>query len=107
MRSGDRLGEQEPLQVAPGKAPSAAACAQVIGWGPGASVCRPRESTNHSSMLAGHLWVAPGKAPSAAARAQVIGWENIELISDRPLEMMLEDMARLKAEYPDRRGPLP
>ena len=37
-------------------------------------------------------------------RAQVIGWENIELISDRPLEVMLEDMARLKQEYPDRRA---
>lgn len=34
----------------------------------------------------------------------MIGWENIELISDRPLEVMLEDMARLKQEYPDRRA---
>eukprot|EP00889_Picochlorum_renovo_P002222 jgi/Picre1/29252/NNA_004644.t1 len=33
---------------------------------------------------------------------EVIGWENIELISDRPLEVMLEDFARLKREYPDR-----
>ena len=32
----------------------------------------------------------------------MIGWENIELISDRPLEVMLKDMARLKQEYPDR-----
>lgn len=34
--------------------------------------------------------------------SQVIGWENIELISDRPLEVMLDDFARLKAEFPDR-----
>lgn len=33
---------------------------------------------------------------------QVIGWENIELISDRPLETMLDEFKRLKAEYPDR-----
>ena len=33
---------------------------------------------------------------------EVIGWENIELISDRPLEVMLEDFSRLKKEYPDR-----
>ena len=33
---------------------------------------------------------------------QVIGWENIELISDRPLETMLEEFKRLKHEYPDR-----
>ncbi|KAL2652893.1 hypothetical protein R1flu_021021 [Riccia fluitans] len=33
---------------------------------------------------------------------EVIGWENIELISDRPFETMLDDMRRLKQEYPDR-----
>ncbi|CAK0770319.1 Dihydropyrimidine dehydrogenase [NADP(+)] [Coccomyxa viridis] len=33
---------------------------------------------------------------------EVIGWENIELISDRPLETMLDEFKRLKAEYPGR-----
>ena len=33
---------------------------------------------------------------------QVIGWENIELISDRPLETMLKEFKQLKQEYPDR-----
>ena len=33
---------------------------------------------------------------------EVLGWENIELISDRPLEVMLSDFARLKEEYPNR-----
>ena len=33
---------------------------------------------------------------------QVIGWENIELISDRPLETMLDEFKRLKAEFPGR-----
>lgn len=36
--------------------------------------------------------------------SQVIGWENIELISDRPLEIMLDDFARLKQEFPDRQA---
>ena len=36
------------------------------------------------------------------AHVQVIGWENIELISDRPLETMLDEFKRLKQEYPDR-----
>lgn len=35
----------------------------------------------------------------------MIGWENIELISDRPLEVMLEEFKRLKQEYPDRYRP--
>ncbi len=30
---------------------------------------------------------------------QVIGWENIELISDPPLETMLDKFKRLKQEY--------
>jgi dihydropyrimidine dehydrogenase (NADP+) len=35
---------------------------------------------------------------------EVIGWQNIELISDRPLETMLAEFKRLKEEYPDRCG---
>lgn len=33
---------------------------------------------------------------------QIIGWQNIELISDRPLETMLQEFKQLKKEYPDR-----
>lgn len=33
---------------------------------------------------------------------EVIGWENIELISDRPLEVMLKEFKQLKEEFPDR-----
>lgn len=36
------------------------------------------------------------------AKADIIGWENIELISDRPLETMLKEFKQLKEEYPDR-----
>ncbi|KAK9785261.1 hypothetical protein WJX73_003853 [Symbiochloris irregularis] len=35
-------------------------------------------------------------------KKEVIGWENIELISDRPLEVMLDDFKRLKEEFPGR-----
>lgn len=37
-----------------------------------------------------------------SAKGQIIGWENIELISDRPLETMLNEFKQLKKEYPDR-----
>lgn len=33
---------------------------------------------------------------------EVMAWENIELISDRSFDVMLDDMKRLKDEYPDR-----
>lgn len=38
----------------------------------------------------------------AGSGGEVVGWENIELISDRPLETMLAEFKRLKAEFPDR-----
>ena len=38
----------------------------------------------------------------AEDKKQFIGWENIELISDRPLETMLDEFKRLKEEFPDR-----
>lgn len=39
---------------------------------------------------------------NGSARGQIIGWENIELISDRPLETMLSEFKQLKKEYPER-----
>ncbi|XP_020091242.1 dihydropyrimidine dehydrogenase (NADP(+)), chloroplastic [Ananas comosus] len=39
---------------------------------------------------------------NGTAKGQIIGWENIELISDRPLETMLNEFRQLKREYPDR-----
>ncbi|XP_073010021.1 dihydropyrimidine dehydrogenase (NADP(+)), chloroplastic [Typha latifolia] len=39
---------------------------------------------------------------NGSAKAPIIGWENIELISDRPLETMLKEFKQLKDEFPDR-----
>lgn len=39
---------------------------------------------------------------NGSAKGQIIGWQNIELISDRPLEIMLKEFKQLKEEYPDR-----
>ncbi|CAI0380521.1 unnamed protein product [Linum tenue] len=39
---------------------------------------------------------------NGSVKGQIIGWENIELISDRPLEIMLQEFKQLKEEYPDR-----
>ena len=41
---------------------------------------------------------------ASGSKNEVIGWENIELISDRPLSVMLDDFKRLKEEFPDRCG---
>ncbi|KAL7114454.1 hypothetical protein ACP275_04G122200 [Erythranthe tilingii] len=39
---------------------------------------------------------------NGSAKGQIIGWQNIELISDRPLETMLKEFKRLKEEFPNR-----
>jgi dihydropyrimidine dehydrogenase (NADP+) len=46
--------------------------------------------------------VTPRYAKLRDASNTVFGWENIELISDRPLETMLDECKRLKKEFPDR-----
>ncbi|KAF5830534.1 hypothetical protein DUNSADRAFT_14385 [Dunaliella salina] len=46
--------------------------------------------------------VTPRYAKLRDSNNQVFGWENFELISDRPFETMLEELRRLKQEYPDR-----
>lgn len=39
---------------------------------------------------------------NGTAKGPIIGWQNIELISDRPLETMLNEFRQLKEEYPKR-----
>jgi dihydroorotate dehydrogenase subfamily 1 len=34
-------------------------------------------------------------------RKEIVGWENIELISDRPIEIWLEEFKRCKDQYPN------
>ena len=47
--------------------------------------------------------VAPRYARMRAhGSKEVIGWENIELISDRSIEVWEEEFKRLKDKYPDR-----
>jgi len=66
------------------------------GWG---GVIAKTVSTDSSKVVN----VTPRYAKMRANDGrEVIAWENIELISDRSLEVMLEEFARLKAEFPDR-----
>ncbi|KAK4395540.1 Dihydropyrimidine dehydrogenase (NADP(+)), chloroplastic [Sesamum angolense] len=46
--------------------------------------------------------IAKTAGANGSAKGQIIGWQNIELISDRPLEIMLKEFKQLKEEYPDR-----
>ncbi len=47
--------------------------------------------------------VAPRYARMRAGGGdEVIGWENIELISDRPLDVWLKEFRQIKEKYPDR-----
>ena len=57
----------------------------------------PRRSSLESEKVKN---VTPRYARMKAKSGEVIGWENIELISDRPLEVMLEDFGAAEAGVP-------
>ena len=64
-----------------------------------APICPNRTLPALCITLSGHIALLSSEHQVAL---QVIGWENIELISDRPLETMLDEFKRLKNEFPDR-----
>src|SRR5579875_1704248 len=45
--------------------------------------------------------VAPRYARLRSASNEVIGWQNIELISDRPFKVWIDELKLLKEKYPD------
>jgi dihydropyrimidine dehydrogenase (NADP+)/dihydropyrimidine dehydrogenase (NAD+) subunit PreA len=45
--------------------------------------------------------VAPRYARLRTVSKEVIGWQNIELISDRPFEVWIDELKMLKDKYPD------
>ena len=46
--------------------------------------------------------MARAMAPSTAPTARLLGLNNIELITDRPLEVNLQEIKKVKREWPDR-----
>lgn len=65
------------------------------GWG--AVVCKT-VSLDASKVVN----VVPRYARLRGSDGEVLGWENIELISDRPLDIWLDEFKRIKDRYPDR-----
>eukprot|EP00271_Cylindrocystis_brebissonii_P017883 TRINITY_DN4859_c0_g1_i1.p1 TRINITY_DN4859_c0_g1~~TRINITY_DN4859_c0_g1_i1.p1 ORF type:complete len:459 (+),score=89.63 TRINITY_DN4859_c0_g1_i1:108-1484(+) len=66
------------------------------GWG--GVICKTL-SLDSSKVINVSPRYARMRAPNSR---DVIGWQNIELISDRPFDVMLGELKRLKEEYPDR-----
>lgn len=65
------------------------------GWG--AVVCK-----TVSLDAAKVINVQPRYARLRTSSGEIIGWENIELISDRPFEIWLDEFKQIKDRYPDR-----
>lgn len=65
------------------------------GWG---AVVAKTVSLNAEKVVN----VSPRYAKLHAADGEVIGWENIELISDRPFPVWLDEFKRVKDAFPDR-----
>lgn len=77
---------------------------QVVNVTPGSHRMIPLYRMINSVESAQVVNVTPryAKLRGRADSREVIGWENIELISDRPLQTMLDEFKRLKDEFPDR-----
>ncbi len=67
-----------------------------LGWG--GVVCK---TISLDASLVSNVAPRYGKLKSRA-KNEVIGFENIELISDRPFDVWLEELAQLKRDYPTR-----
>ncbi|HUE36568.1 MAG TPA: NAD-dependent dihydropyrimidine dehydrogenase subunit PreA [Candidatus Acidoferrum sp.] len=65
------------------------------GWG---AVVAKTVSLDASKVIN----VTPRYAKLLAASGEVIGWENIELISDRPFPLWIDEFKRCKDKFPDR-----
>ncbi len=65
------------------------------GWG---AVVAKTVSLDSSKVIN----VTPRYAKLLAASGEVIGWENIELISDRPFPLWIDEFKRCKDKFPDR-----
>jgi dihydropyrimidine dehydrogenase (NADP+)/dihydropyrimidine dehydrogenase (NAD+) subunit PreA len=65
------------------------------GWG---AVIAKTVSLDASKIIN----VSPRYAKLHASNGEVIGWENIELISDRPFHIWLDEFKKCKDRFPDR-----
>jgi len=65
------------------------------GWG---AVVAKTVSLDASKVIN----VTPRYAKLLAESGEVIGWENIELISDRPFSLWIDEIKRCKDKFPDR-----
>jgi len=67
-----------------------------LGWG--GIVCKTL-SLDNSKVI--NTVPRYGKLFARGAKKEVVGFQNIELISDRPFELWLDELADCKREYPD------
>src|SRR4030095_4050704 len=65
------------------------------GWGGALPTTVSRETSKVVSVVPRY-----GKRRSRS-NGEVIGFENIELISDRPIDVWLEEFTQIKKEYPN------
>eukprot|EP00198_Chlamydomonas_reinhardtii_P004458 XP_001693794.1 psbA translation factor [Chlamydomonas reinhardtii] len=68
------------------------------GWGGVICKASPTLSLDSSKVVN----VTPRYAKIRDYSNRVFGWQNFELISDRPFDVMLAEMKRLREEYPNR-----
>lgn len=72
------------------------------GWGAVIAKTVSLDASKVINVTPRYARLRAGVNGSAKAKGQIIGWENIELISDRSFDTMLNEFKQLKEEFPDR-----
>ncbi|KAK4567449.1 hypothetical protein RGQ29_003295 [Quercus rubra] len=72
------------------------------GWGAVIAKTVSLDASKVINVTPRYARLRAGVNGSAKAKGQIIGWENIELISDRSFDTMLNEFKKLKEEFPDR-----
>lgn len=72
------------------------------GWGAVIAKTISLDASKVVNVAPRYARLRAGQAGAPTADREIIGWQNIELISDRPFDVWLDEFRELKRRYPQR-----
>src|ERR1043165_7822430 len=72
------------------------------GWGAVIAKTISLDASKVVNVAPRYARLRAGKSDAPTNSREIIGWQNIELISDRPFDVWLEEFRELKRRYPGR-----
>ncbi|MBC7772787.1 MAG: NAD-dependent dihydropyrimidine dehydrogenase subunit PreA, partial [Pyrinomonadaceae bacterium] len=72
------------------------------GWGAVIAKTISLDASKVVNVAPRYARLRAGKSDAPTSTREIIGWQNIELISDRPFDVWLDEFRELKRRYPGR-----